>query len=176
MINGEPEHTGDIFCWCAPRIQQEGDTDIVIHRSLEQILAEAVNEARQWSALWKRVAKFQKQEALYYIGRYVNASTKLIRLSVNRKLNMVNRLLAELQAVRDVLNFDHHYPEGVFTPLTEDELLTAIDALSTSVRNGSDRLHADWARHLAKVARENYERVVKETRANEVGRTQDAEV
>lgn len=32
-INGEPEHSLDVFCWCGPTV----DGDIVIHRSLAEI-------------------------------------------------------------------------------------------------------------------------------------------
>lgn len=64
------------------------------------------------------------------------------------------RLERELTAAREALNFDRHYPEDVFTPLTDEEMRNAIDALVAAVSNGSDRLHAAWARYLARAARE----------------------
>ncbi|HLF28246.1 MAG TPA: hypothetical protein VJG32_18095 [Anaerolineae bacterium] len=42
----------------------------------------------------------------------------------------------------------------VFTPLTDSETEMAVEALRAVVRNGSDRLHAAWARRLARSARE----------------------
>jgi hypothetical protein len=52
------------------------------------------------------------------------------------------------------LHFDRNYPEDVFTPLTNRELEQIRTALfSTPVQFALDRLHAAWARHLAKVAR-----------------------
>lgn len=72
------------------------------------------------------------------------------------------RLEGELKAAHDALNFDRHYPEDVFTPLSEDELDSLVDVIHSVVRNGSDRLHADWARRLAKAARADCKRRLSE--------------
>lgn len=40
------------------------------------------------------------------------------------------------------------YPEDIFKPLTDDELMRIVDKLTTiGVPAASDRLHASWARH-----------------------------
>jgi hypothetical protein len=44
------------------------------------------------------------------------------------------------------------YPEEVFTPLSPDERATALNALHALDFYASERLHAEWARHLVKVA------------------------
>lgn len=44
------------------------------------------------------------------------------------------------------------YPESVFTPLSDDERATALNALHALGFYASERLHAEWARHLVKVA------------------------
>lgn len=67
------------------------------------------------------------------------------------------RLEHELNAACEALTFDRHYPEDVFTPLSDGERTVAINALCDAVQSGSDRLHAEWARHLAQSAREEYE-------------------
>jgi hypothetical protein len=49
------------------------------------------------------------------------------------------------------------YPEEIFTPLSDDELSAAVDAVTLKVRAGSDRLHASWARHWSKLLLEESE-------------------
>jgi len=44
------------------------------------------------------------------------------------------------------------YPEQVFTPLSPEERATALNALHALGFHASERLHAEWARHLVKVA------------------------
>ena len=41
------------------------------------------------------------------------------------------------------------YPEAIFTPLTPAEVATLVAAMvATGIPAPSDRLHAQWARHL----------------------------
>ena len=37
----EPEHRADESCWCGPRVErgENGDGDVVVHRSLRSILS-----------------------------------------------------------------------------------------------------------------------------------------
>jgi hypothetical protein len=44
------------------------------------------------------------------------------------------------------------YPVEVFSPLSDDERKQALGALHALGFHASERLHADWARHLALVA------------------------
>jgi NAD(P)H-hydrate repair Nnr-like enzyme with NAD(P)H-hydrate epimerase domain len=45
------------------------------------------------------------------------------------------------------------YPEDIFTPLTDEEIKTLVDAMiGTGIPNPSDRLHAQWSRHMYTVA------------------------
>ena len=46
------------------------------------------------------------------------------------------------------------YPEDVFTPMTDEEVRTAVKAMNDAVPFASERLHASWARHWAGVLRE----------------------
>ena len=40
--NGEPEHnTTSILCWCAPYFEGCGDTAVIVHRSLAELIREA---------------------------------------------------------------------------------------------------------------------------------------
>jgi hypothetical protein len=43
------------------------------------------------------------------------------------------------------------YPMSVFTPLSDEERKTALDALHALGFYASERLHAEWARHLQRV-------------------------
>lgn len=64
---------------------------------------------------------------------------------------------AEEVAVQDALDelsaacdFDKWYPENMFPPLSETELKQIGELLGGPIMS---RLHAGWARHLAKVVR-----------------------
>ena len=45
------------------------------------------------------------------------------------------------------------YSEDIFTPLTENEVKLACEAANNAVQDGSDRLHAQWARHWVEILR-----------------------
>jgi len=45
------------------------------------------------------------------------------------------------------------YPESVFTPLEPAEVASIVAAMNTVVPNGSERMHAAWARHWGDVLR-----------------------
>lgn len=42
------------------------------------------------------------------------------------------------------------YPEEVFTPMSKDEVKAAVAAMNEVVPHASERMHAAWARHIAK--------------------------
>lgn len=46
------------------------------------------------------------------------------------------------------------YPETVFTPFKPDERERALEALHALGFHASERLHAEWARHWARVLRD----------------------
>jgi len=52
------------------------------------------------------------------------------------------------------------YPEEVFTPLTDDEIKLAVEAMNNAVPYASERMHAAWARHWACVLRRELERAL----------------
>lgn len=46
-INGEPDHTGDVLCWCAPKVETHPGGDVIIHQSLAEVIERAEAIARQ---------------------------------------------------------------------------------------------------------------------------------
>jgi hypothetical protein len=46
------------------------------------------------------------------------------------------------------------YPEFIFTPMSPDENKQAVAAMNAAVPHASERMHAAWARHWARVLRE----------------------
>lgn len=37
-LNGEPEHSGDVLCWCAPVVEHHPGGDVIVHNSLAEII------------------------------------------------------------------------------------------------------------------------------------------
>ena len=98
--------------------------------------------------------RFDEMARAILTGETTSASAMKAVAAALRSVDAKARLVVDQNIARP-------YPEGVFTPLSDQEVEQAVAAIQSAIgRTGSDRLHAQWARHLSKVRIDDLERAL----------------
>lgn len=131
------------------------DTDLVAIRSIDALIALGWRAPGAVAELLTRAERAERH------ADSLSGQLQDVRANLREEEGRVDRLETELKRLREaldkIIDWAGAYPEDVFRPLSDAEEKTGVEALHAAVSNGSDRMHASWARYLlrghAEVAR-----------------------